>query len=133
MAVLINGLGATPKEEMYVLYRKVGLILKEKKISVYHVYVGEFATSLEMAGASISLLKLDDELTKLLGKARPHSLLRAGPAVMEAVGIPEIRSILGTVARIMTEKKDELIRLDGAVGDGDLGLDNGKSVRRGPR
>ncbi|MGA2764035.1 MAG: dihydroxyacetone kinase subunit DhaK [Spirochaetia bacterium] len=68
VAVLINGLGATPKEEMYVLYRKVGLILKEKKISVYHVYVGEFATSLEMAGASISLLKLDDELTKLLAK-----------------------------------------------------------------
>ena len=68
VAVLINGLGATPKEEMYVLYRKVGQILKEKKISVYHVYVGEFATSLEMAGASISLLKLDDELTKLLAK-----------------------------------------------------------------
>jgi len=68
VAVLINGLGATPKEEMYVLYRKVGLILKEKKISVYHVYVGEFATSLEMAGASISLLKLDDELTRLLAK-----------------------------------------------------------------
>ncbi len=69
VAVLINGLGATPKEELYLLYRKVGLILKEKKISVYHVYVGEFATSLEMAGASISLLRLDDELTKLL--ARP--------------------------------------------------------------
>jgi len=68
VAVLINGLGATPKEEMYVLYRKVGLILKEKKISVYHVYVGEFATSLEMAGASISLLKLDDELARLLAK-----------------------------------------------------------------
>jgi dihydroxyacetone kinase-like protein len=68
VAVLINGLGATPKEEMYVLYRKVGLILKEKKISVYHAYVGEFATSLEMAGASISLLKLDDELTRLLAK-----------------------------------------------------------------
>jgi dihydroxyacetone kinase-like protein len=41
---------------------------------------------------------------------------------MQAVGIPEIRTILGTLARIMTEKKDELIRLDGAVGDGDLGL-----------
>jgi len=41
---------------------------------------------------------------------------------MQAVGVPEIRTILGTVARIMTEKKDELIRLDGAVGDGDLGL-----------
>jgi len=68
VAVLINGLGATPKEEMYLIYRKVGLVLKEKKIDVYHVYVGEFATSLEMAGASISLLKLDDELTKLLAK-----------------------------------------------------------------
>ncbi len=68
VAVLINGLGATPKEEMYVLYRKVGLTLKERKISVYHVYVGEFATSLEMAGASISLIKLDDELTRLLAK-----------------------------------------------------------------
>ncbi len=69
VAVLINGLGATPKEELYLLYRKVGLRLKEKKISVFHVYVGEFATSLEMAGASISLLRLDDELTRLL--ARP--------------------------------------------------------------
>jgi phosphoenolpyruvate---glycerone phosphotransferase subunit DhaK len=68
VAVLINGLGATPKEEMYLIYRKVGLILKEKKISVFHVYVGEFATSLEMAGASISLLKLDDELQKLISR-----------------------------------------------------------------
>ena len=69
VAVLINGLGATPKEELYLLYRKVGLMLKEKKIGVFHVYVGEFATSLEMAGASISLLRLDDELRTLL--ARP--------------------------------------------------------------
>jgi len=69
VAVLINGLGATPKEELYLIYRKVGLILKERKISVYHVYAGEFATSLEMAGASISLLRLDAELTRLL--ARP--------------------------------------------------------------
>jgi dihydroxyacetone kinase len=67
-AVLINGLGATPKEELYLLYRKVALILKDRRISVYHVYVGEFATSLEMAGASISLLRLDDELTRLLSR-----------------------------------------------------------------
>ncbi len=66
VAVLINGLGATPREELYLIYRKVGLILKDKKISVFQVYVGEFATSLEMAGASISLLKLDPELKKLL-------------------------------------------------------------------
>ncbi len=41
---------------------------------------------------------------------------------MQAVGVTEVRTILATVARIMTEKKEELIRLDGAVGDGDLGL-----------
>ncbi len=64
VAVLMNGLGATPKEELYVMYRKVAEILKEKGIKVFHVYVGEFATSMEMAGASISLLKLDEELRK---------------------------------------------------------------------
>ncbi len=41
---------------------------------------------------------------------------------MQAVGVPEVRTILAAVARLMTEKKEELIRLDGAVGDGDLGL-----------
>ena len=69
VAVLINGLGATPKEEMYIVYRRIDQILKEKDISVVHVYVGEFATSMEMAGFSISVLKLDEELKKLL--ARP--------------------------------------------------------------
>jgi dihydroxyacetone kinase-like protein len=56
VAVLINGLGATPLEEQYVVCRKVGRILEEKGISAYRYYVGEYATSLEMAGMSISLL-----------------------------------------------------------------------------
>lgn len=68
VAVLMNGLGATPLEELYVMYRKVNEMLKAKGISVFHVYTGEYATSMEMAGASISLLKLDDELKKYLAK-----------------------------------------------------------------
>jgi dihydroxyacetone kinase-like protein len=68
VAVLINGLGATPKEELYILGRKLHLLLREKGISVFHTYVGEFATSMEMAGASISLLRLDAELRRLLAK-----------------------------------------------------------------
>jgi dihydroxyacetone kinase-like protein len=68
VSILINGLGATPKEELYVLYRSVHNVAKEKGLEVFNVYVGEFATSLEMAGASISLFKLDDELKKLLSK-----------------------------------------------------------------
>jgi len=66
VAVLINGLGATPLEELYVMYRCVAHILEEKKIDVFKAYVGEFATSMEMAGASISLLKLDDELRDMI-------------------------------------------------------------------
>jgi dihydroxyacetone kinase-like protein len=68
VAILLNGLGGTPKEELYIMNRKLQTLLKEKGISVYHVYVGEFATSMEMAGASISLLKLDNELKRLLAK-----------------------------------------------------------------
>ncbi len=68
VAVLVNGLGATPKEELYVLYRKVSEILNKAGISVFHVFVGEIATSMEMAGLSLSLLKLDDELKELLAK-----------------------------------------------------------------
>ena len=68
VSVLMNGLGATPKEELYVAYRKVAEILGAKGISVFRVYVGEFATSLEMTGFSISVLKLDAELKTLLAK-----------------------------------------------------------------
>ncbi|HEX4851728.1 MAG TPA: dihydroxyacetone kinase subunit DhaK, partial [Puia sp.] len=68
VSVLVNGLGATPKEELYILYRKVHLILQQAGINVFHVYVGEFATSMEMAGASVSLFKLDGELKRLLAK-----------------------------------------------------------------
>jgi len=68
VSVLINGLGATPKEELYVLNRRVSQVLTERGIKVFNTYVGEFATSMEMAGASVSLLRLDDELKRLLAK-----------------------------------------------------------------
>ena len=62
VAVLVNGLGATPLEELYITYRKVHEVLTEKGIAVFKAYVGEYATSMDMTGMSISLLKLDDEL-----------------------------------------------------------------------
>jgi phosphoenolpyruvate---glycerone phosphotransferase subunit DhaK len=66
VAVLVNGLGSTPLDEQYIVTRKIDAILKERKISLHRYYVGEFATSLEMAGFSISLLRLDAELKKYL-------------------------------------------------------------------
>lgn len=66
VAVLVNGLGATPLEELYLLYRRVHQILAERNITIEKKYIGEYATSLEMAGASISLLELNDERLALL-------------------------------------------------------------------
>ncbi len=66
VAVLVNGLGATPKEELYIVYRKVWDLLHEAGIKVYRPYVGEYATSMEMAGCSLSLLRLDEELKRLI-------------------------------------------------------------------
>ncbi len=66
VAVLVNGLGATPLEELYVLFRRTHQILTEQGITIERRYIGEFATSLEMAGASISLLELDDDRLALL-------------------------------------------------------------------
>ena len=66
VAVLVNGLGATPPEELYLLFRKAHEVIEKRGVRIQRVFIGEFATSMEMAGASISLLKLDDELVSLL-------------------------------------------------------------------
>lgn len=66
VAVMVNGLGATPLEELYVLYRRTHQALAGLGIDIAKNYVGEYATSLEMAGASISLLELNDERLALL-------------------------------------------------------------------
>lgn len=66
VAVLVNGLGATTLDEQYIVTRRVKQHLESKGISVYRYYVGEYVTALEMAGLSISLLKLDDELKKMV-------------------------------------------------------------------
>lgn len=72
VAVLVNGMGATPLEELYLLYRRVHRRLGERGVRVHRAYVGNYATSLEMAGASLSILRLDDELIPLLD-APAHS------------------------------------------------------------
>lgn len=66
ISLLVNGLGATPLEELYIIYRRAAQTLDGLGVEIHRPYVGEFATSLEMAGASISVLKLDESLTELL-------------------------------------------------------------------
>ena len=67
VALMINGLGGTPVSELYILYRRAHHKLTEQGIKVTRSYVNEYCTSLDMAGASLTLVKLDDEIDALLG------------------------------------------------------------------
>ncbi len=66
VAVLVNGLGGTPLMELYILNMEVQKILEEKGIKAYRTFVGNYCTSIDMTGASVTLMKLDDELKELL-------------------------------------------------------------------
>ena len=66
VAVMINGSGATPLMELFILNNRVADVLAEKGIKVYRTFVGEYMTSLEMEGFSISLLRLNDRMKELL-------------------------------------------------------------------
>jgi dihydroxyacetone kinase-like protein len=66
VAVLVNSLGATPLEELLILYRAVDALLSRARLEIVQHYVGHYATSMEMAGASVSILDLDPEIERLL-------------------------------------------------------------------
>ena len=66
VVVLVSGLGATPVMELYVLYNEIDQLLKEKGIQTYRAYVGNYFTSLDMMGATLTVMKLDEELKELM-------------------------------------------------------------------
>jgi dihydroxyacetone kinase-like protein len=76
VAVMVNGLGGTPLMELYIMYHEVEELLIQKGIGIYKSFVGNYMTSLEMAGCSITLLKLDEELKELLDAPADTSALK---------------------------------------------------------
>lgn len=66
VAVLVSGLGATPVMELYVLYDEIEKLLTERGIRIHRSYVGNYFTSMEMMGATLTVMKLDDELKELI-------------------------------------------------------------------
>jgi len=66
VAVLVNGLGGTPMEELYICYKSISEYFAKLDATIASRYIGEYATSMEMAGMSITVMKLDDELKELL-------------------------------------------------------------------
>lgn len=66
VATIVNGMGATPLLELYILDRRVSQILDDHDLERYEAWVGDYFTSLDMMGASITVMELDDELKELL-------------------------------------------------------------------
>lgn len=148
VAVLVNGLGATPLEELYLIYRRTHQALAERGVIIHRRYIGEYATSLEMSGASLSLLHLDDELAELIdaparspfftqgqvdvpaagpGSVQQHVVVtRRGTtesAAVRTIADPgRLREIVLTVTGRLPRHAAELRELDAALGDGDLGI-----------
>lgn len=145
VAVLVNGLGATPLEELYVVYRRLAEVLGGRGVTIAHRYIGEYVTSLEMAGASVSIMELDDELERLIAAPasspffrqgaleptvtlmeRPVPVVLDGPADVSSVrrtGTPSrLRQVLLAALPAMLNHSDELRELDAVLGDGDLGI-----------
>ena len=85
VAVLVNGLGGTKYEEMFVFYNDVAALLDRSGLSPYNPLIGEFVTSLDMTGMSLSLLWLDDDLKSLLdATASSPAFTSIGPDVAQA-------------------------------------------------
>ena len=76
--LFVNGMGGTPQVELYIVFRRAAEVLAARGITVSRTLVGNFTTSLEMQGASISVLKLDDELTALWDAPVATAALRWG-------------------------------------------------------
>lgn len=66
VAVLVNGMGATPLMQLFIVYRNIAKLLGQRGVRIHRSFVGEYVTSLEMGGCSISIMKLDNELAELM-------------------------------------------------------------------
>ncbi|MAY63331.1 MAG: dihydroxyacetone kinase subunit L [Rhizobiales bacterium] len=151
VAVLVNGLGSTTLLELYLLHRRTADVLKERGVEIHHSWVGEYCTSLDMEGASVTLMKLDDELTIWLDHPCDTPALRVGASAPKASHAPRkarsratvsetrktdiaalktdgaitpenFRRMMRAAAEAIFTERDRLSELDGKIGDGDHGL-----------
>lgn len=67
VVTMVNGMGGTPLSELYIVNRKLQSILDDRGVETWDAWVGDYMTSLDMMGCSVSVLRVDDELKELLG------------------------------------------------------------------
>lgn len=153
-AVILNGLGAVKSEELFVIYAGVADLLEQAGITVVEPEVGEYATSFEMAGVSLTLFWLDDELEAAWASPTYTPAYRKGTVnaptsevqmerveqISDVATAPEasadsveaglrVRAILDAIRDMIDRDADELGRLDAIAGDGDHGI----GMQRGAR
>jgi dihydroxyacetone kinase len=155
VAVVVNGLGATKYEELLVLYGHVDRLLRDAGLTVVMPEVGELVTSLDMAGASVTLTWLDDELERLWVAPVDTASFRRGEAssfpsfpsarpvdsgeeggVAEAVSSEEsrqaaatVRQVLAAMTEVVVENEERLGRIDAVAGDGDHGMGMARGMK----
>ncbi|GAF50346.1 homodimeric dihydroxyacetone kinase [Rhodococcus wratislaviensis] len=147
VAVLLNGLGSTKYEELFVLWKHVGALLRDRGLELIAPIAGEYVTSLDMAGCSLTVCWLDDELETLwtapaqtpamrCGAAVPTERREAGQAAVPAASadvLPtatdesrssaaRIVAALSRIAHTLSDSEAELGRIDSFAGDGDHGF-----------
>ena len=110
IVVLINGMGATPLNELYVLFNEVAKIMDAKGIKIYKSYVGNFLTSMDMMGASLTVTKLDDELKKMFDMPCYSMGLKQGEVSLEEAQeteeTVETEAAAEAVEEVEAEKKE---------------------------
>lgn len=155
-AVVLNGLGDTKYEEMFVLYGHIARLLTDAGVEAVLPEVGEFVTSLDMAGTSLSLCWLDDELAELWAAPADTATFKRGnpgqlrtftprPVPAAAVRLPgasdgpagegsreaaaTAREMIAAMLETVTDHEDELGRIDAVAGDGDHGTGMTRGLR----
>ena len=145
VAVILNGLGAVKYEELFVIYRSVDRLLAERGLTIVEPEVGEMVTSFDMAGVSLSLVWLDEELERSWTAAsdtpafrkgsvapsngelaetalrRTTRVLKPGSDASRAAAAVALEA-LHDADRVIAAASDELGRLDAVAGDGDHGI-----------
>jgi D-erythrulose 4-kinase len=159
IAVILNGLGRTKYEELFVVWGEVARLLRDRGYEIVEPEVGELVTSLDMAGCSLTVMWLDEELERYWtapadtpaykkGAAAPEAGERRSAAELEsAAATPDVRELadddgrgggrlvaraLEAMAGMLADAEDELGRIDAVAGDGDhgRGMVKGSSAAR---
>lgn len=160
VTVLVSGLGATPVIELYVLFADIADIMRERGITIRHNFVGNLFTSLDMKGVTLTVMKLDAELDRLMshpahaiGLTRvgdtPEGPVTAAPTATahdlaahaaaaekeryvptSGIALENTRAVVPALVGAIVGARDWLSEIDGKIGDGDHGINMAKGFAR---